>query len=522
VVKMSVVRMRGLLLIWVAAALTASETRLELPDPLIQGAAQQGKLVVVNPAASVADIKFPAVDGIEWQVLGGRMHQTSIVNGTSTVTESIPVAITAANLGRLEIPPVTVALRDGSTLKTAAVTTTVTEPNRNLRGTDYAEAAFEPSGIVPGEPTTLTVRLYLRAGRDVRSIKAIDTPQLPKAIAIGKQETSVGQTADAAGNEWNVVTVRSPVTFAEPGSYQIAGQVTYVVEVDAFPFGQQERRQSPLKAATLTVSPLPQAGRPDDFSGLIGPVTVEAKLERERISAGEGTTLVVTVRGRQVDLVSRPKFPAMPGVQVYDRDRGDSGSGTRTFAWDLVPSAPGDYRIPDFSFPYFDPVSHTYARGSTPPLTLSVLPGRNRTLTVGGERSSTPAPTKVIPSGGSDIRIDLPPPFAGSAPRSIASLTAMMTAAIALAIGLVAGLAERLGTGAPRIHRGKSLAKAVGSGDLARMAQALQELEPHATDDPQRAAARALAQAIDNARFGGRTIDYAEVRAHLSVLESVA
>jgi hypothetical protein len=494
---------RALLLLSAALfAAHAAEARLEVPNPLVPGVTAEGKVVVENAPSRIVNLKLPDNERIAWQILRGGMTSTQIVNGVVSKSETIRITVRVSGEGPLTIAPVTVTCEDGTLITTNAVDVGVNQGNASLVGEAQAEISFEPNSIVPGEQTNVVYKLFLRGSRGVSNITV---PELPKAFSLGDKQVATGETIDSSGVSWKVITVRWPVTFAEPGDHSAAGQIAYVTEIDSWPFPQQVRKQVAAKPATLTVLPLPSAGRPADFSGLIGPITVQAKLLRDRISSGEGTALEVSVQGRQVDFLPRPTLPAIAGMQSYPRDTpaNEQPAGTRVFAWDLVPSAPGEFPIPPFSIIYFDPVSRQYSRADTGTLRLIVMPGLKRELTVSGNTDKTITPALPV----RPVLPDLPAPVHGAAtaaPRPILHWFALAAAAV---LSAACGLLNRAAARGPRgPHRGRVLAKAVRSGDLAAIAHALQTLSPALRNDEQRVAARNLGEAVEVARFGSRPL----------------
>ena len=144
---------------------------------------------------------------------------------------------------------------------------------------------------------------------------------------------------------------------------------------------------SPLEASApatrVRVAELPDAGRPPDFSGLVGALSVELAARPTRLALGGSTRLEVTLRGDAnlwdardpltgvsgldgVELFpARPRLELEPGVQLGVR---------RTFAYDVVPGREGRIVIPALRVPYFDPEQRRYQTATSPELALEVSP----------------------------------------------------------------------------------------------------------------------------------------------------
>ena len=508
---------RIIALLAVVMTISGAEARLDLPDPLVPGVVLEATLVVANAPARIADVALPTVAGLEWKLQPARNFSTSIINGQSSTSETLRIAMRAQAVEGIAIPALIVQLNDGSSLTTAPVTITPKAADANLTGEAWAELAFEPATIVPGETTTLVYRLYLRQDRP----RAVEKPSIEPpvgALALGDRSEAKNTTTDAQGRRWNVTTWRWPLTWSQAGTYEARGQQEWFrCREDVFGrLAAESRHQLPVKPASIVVATLPTEGRPDDFTGLVGTVTVTATLDRPRIAAGEGTLFELVVSGRQTELITRPSLTLPAGMQAYPKDdSGTAPSGERHFRWDLVPATAGDFTIPAIGWSWFDPASRSYRRAQSNPLTLTVLPGRARELVVSGTPvAAIPTPTKPVAPSAEPLV--MPAPLRGAAPPRPSTLLGMAGFGVALGLGAAVGLAQRLRRRIPRgPHRGRAMAAALAAGDLDRLASALQALRA-AVDAAQRDDLAALERAVDLARFGDRPLDdAARTRAHL-------
>jgi hypothetical protein len=496
-------RLAALLLLMVALV-EGGEAVLTLPDPLVPGATLEADLVVRDITQEVQDIKLPAVPGVTWRV-SGTSTNVAILNGDVHRTYTASISLRVEAKGSIVFPPIAVTLSDGSTLSTAAVTGTLEAANAALTGEAYAEVAFDPPHIVPGEPTTLVYRIFLKQDRD-RAIKEPGIGPPAGTISLGEKQESSGTTTDGSGERWTVQTCRWPLTASQPGTIEVRGQQEFFrCRRDFFNrLVAQSSHQLAVKPASLTVEALPSDGRPDDFSGLFGPLEVSALIERPRISAGEGTVLELSVRGRQVELLPRPSFTPPAGLQAYAKDDAAAKpvAGERRFRWDLVPTTAGSFAIPPFSLPYYDPVSRSYRRAASGALPLTVLPGRTREIVIGGNAEPGRPTPLTVPE-----RPELPAPLRGQGPSRPQDQLGWLVATGGLALGLAAGAVQRRARRAPRpAHRGQALLRAVAARDAEQIWRAAQALLPDLDDPPRREAAQRLLRAGELARFGGQPL----------------
>ena len=481
--------------------------------------------MVVNDAQSdVQDIVLPIVPGVIWTITG-RNSSVSSVNGAVTRSYTASIAMRITTSAAINFPPITISMANGHALTTPAVTATPQAANAALQGEAYAEARFEPARIVPGEQTTLVYRIYLKQDRE-RAIKEPGIAPPTGSISLGARRDTTGTTTDAAGESWSVQTYRWPLTFSQPGSIDVGGQQEfYRCRREGFPFDQLEvesTHQLAIKPAQLNVEALPLSGRPADFTGLFGPLSVSANLERTRIDSDEGTILDVHIHGRQIAMLKRPVFIPPNGLQAYAKDDApgnaddsmQSDANEREFRWDLVPSQSGTYTIPPFSVPYFDPTTRRYERAESSVMSLAVLPGHSRTLDISGNATRPAARTiTALP--------DLPPPLRGHIGLRASLRITVTTSVCALLLGLFIGGIQRHTTRGPRRHhRGRELRQAVAQQDAPAIAHAVQSLLPSLADHEQRAAAERLLVAADLARFGGQPLP-ADIHGSARLLEDL-
>jgi hypothetical protein len=137
------------------------------------------------------------------------------------------------------------------------------------------------------------------------------------------------------------------------------------------------------EAMELNVLPLPQEGRPADFSGLVGSFKLESELQPSTVKAGESATFTVLVSGRgNVKRIPDLNMPELEQTKVYAdqpvlevKTDAKGVRGSKTMKWALVPEREGLCQIPPLKISFFDTKSQQYQVIRTTPHSLSVLPG---------------------------------------------------------------------------------------------------------------------------------------------------
>lgn len=177
--------------------------------------------------------------------------------------------------------------------------------------------------------------------------------------------------------------------------------------------GQRQAKHLRADPIELEVRELPLPGRPKDFGGLVGSVTVATKVEKKQLAVGDSSTIQVTISGNaNLQNVELPPMAGVKDFKTYDdrpdyaqQIKGDQLFGMKTFKRALVPMKPGEFRIPPVSLSYFNPDSGQYEVAQDKWITLSIQPSE--------EAEEFSMVRSAVPSGGTQVKIlgqDILPP----------------------------------------------------------------------------------------------------------------
>ena len=145
-------------------------------------------------------------------------------------------------------------------------------------------------------------------------------------------------------------------------------------------FGRNVAVPVESEAIDIEARPLPAAGRPDAFTGLVGSLEAIASLDTAAAATNEALTFRLDVRGAgnlrmlpDPEVAFPPDFDVYPPEMTDDVAAGARGvSGARSYAYVLVPRAPGSHVIPPVELAYFDAARGRYAVAASDPLTVEV------------------------------------------------------------------------------------------------------------------------------------------------------
>jgi hypothetical protein len=151
---------------------------------------------------------------------------------------------------------------------------------------------------------------------------------------------------------------------------------------DPFSGGGQalERRHLTAEPVTVTVRPLPEYNGSEPFSGLVGEFTIAAEIDATEIAAGDSCNIATIISGRgNIKAAPAPRFDFPGAFKVYeDTPVGDIAvseagvSGKKRFPAALVAITPGAYTVGPFSLNYFDVKRKAYTTISTAPIEVTV------------------------------------------------------------------------------------------------------------------------------------------------------
>ncbi|MCP5060395.1 MAG: protein BatD [bacterium] len=154
-----------------------------------------------------------------------------------------------------------------------------------------------------------------------------------------------------------------------------------------------------VPGVALRIRPVPVAARPDNWNGLVGPVSLQWSLVPDHVALGETARLSVRIEGpgtvwRVDPAVERMLAPGNADVFVLDadeqRDKGRDLSIRTYRRYDVVPRRIGEIIFPGLRVASFDPASERFDEHVLPDLTLQVSAPTHSTGTSEPGRETRP------------------------------------------------------------------------------------------------------------------------------------
>lgn len=374
------------------------------------------------------------------QFLGGQQNSSSsvtIINGkmTQDVHRGYIFSwnLTPKRTGTLEIPPITVTAGGGSA-RTEPVRIRADKP---AEMDDFKlELSFSADTCYVGEPVTLTATWYI--GQDVQqflfNIPVLEDSRFVTAnwdmpvdpnrkdqylqVPLGNSRT-IGVKEQRHFNGRNFTTLRFQKVLIPktPGMINLEEATVSFTTISGyrnpagFPnsffdnFRQPVVKKSviPSNTPALTVKPLPEAGKPSGFNGLVGQYQIEASADPTTVKVGDPITLTIRVTGPDyLDPVKLPPLNQEPELARNFRIPPEMAPGTingnvKVFTQTLRAADAGVNEIPPIPLPYFDTAAGEYRVARSNPIPLKVSAARVVTAgdAEGISSSSGPAKTEL-------------------------------------------------------------------------------------------------------------------------------
>lgn len=391
-----------------SAAVSAAETEMGVPFTL---------QVAVDGSDAAPQVELPALDGVSFrQVSAGPNNSESITIAGGQTTRRVTrrylvnYELIASRAGRLNIPSIGVTV-DGQRLSTQPLAVTIFTPPPIEEYRLLVEAAADRAWV--GQPVMLTTTWMWQEGLGPQRLLSFSHPVIhagdadvviqrghPPGDGVeltvhGTKLTAASRALRRDGKAHVALVFEVKVVPREPGRLEVPAATVSFEGIASFRtgrdvFGRTVRDVRRLVVSSeplaLTVDPLPEAGRPDDFSGLVGTFEIAASAAPATAKVGDPIALEVTVRGSgdlsalaELDLAHLDAAGdfRVAAQRVERAGRFPSRATFRTTVRALHESVSA---IPPVRLSFFDPQRGAYAEAASAPVALDVQPARQVTL----------------------------------------------------------------------------------------------------------------------------------------------
>jgi len=369
------------------------------------------------------NFKAPAFSG--FTVVGGpnQAVSNSWINGRRTYSKTYSFFLEPKGRGKYTIGQAEITV-EGEVYKTspiqvevtAAVDTPTDGDNLDFVASENLHLVAEISNANPylNEAITVVYKLYVSERISVSNWREVDNPTFKdfwsQNIDIRQLKIEKGQFQ---GEPYRFVILRKTILYPQKTGELEIEPLTLSVAVDVPSdrrdiFGGRLYKTVEKTVAagrkTIKVKPLPDAGKPADFTGAVGKFDFKVIPGNTELAATESTTVKVEVTGNgNLKLFELPKLEVPASIERYEPERNESvrtdlngTQGTLTDNYTLVPTRQGEFNIPALSFSYFDVRSETYRTITSRDIQLEVARAPAGSAPVAGGGGYYKQPVEVM------------------------------------------------------------------------------------------------------------------------------
>ncbi len=371
------------------------------------------------------------VDGLSIRYVGPS-SQLSIVNGRASSSVTHHFSVSALKAGTFTIAPITIDY-GGQRYDAGSVSVRAGTAPGAASGTGGQGApAIEGLQLLLTAPRTrayLHERLPALLTLTVGAVQVADVhfPTIGgDGFALDPLREPAQRREQTAHGPVQVIEFPTTITPLRTGTL-VVGPATMELSVlvrgrgrDAvFPgFFAGQRRSVTLQSAPLQldVLPLPDNGKPPDFSGAVGRFELQVEAGPRQLVAGDPVTITATIRGDgNLEGITPPQLSESDVLKVYPvqtlpqtagTPAAASGGGqTRSvFEQVVIPERAGAMTLPGLRFSYFDPEVAAYRTLTAPAIALTVQPPAHAAVEPPvGATIAPAAPSAQVETLGRDI-----------------------------------------------------------------------------------------------------------------------
>jgi tetratricopeptide (TPR) repeat protein len=331
---------------------------------------------------------------------GVRVEESTHIDGGSATRSQAAIEqkymIVAQRAGQVVIPPIEANVGPMTGRSDPIRLTVVTAPAVPVpavvsksrldpkNGVNF-HAFVTPDTVYVGEQATYQVGVFLNddVRYRLRRNPEFIPPELRSMLAYDLSAPRSFSKRVINGKRYEVHVFQRALFPLTAGRYEIPpARLNYSLPLSASFFSREESHQLRSETVPLVVVDPPQAGRPSDYNGAVGRLSLRAHLDSGIAKVGDPLVLTVRVMGDgNVSFFPRPdvRVPWGQLVPAEERVQLDSSAtvirGAKEFDWVITPARSGDVEVPPIRYPYFNPYTERYELAATSPQRLSVAPG---------------------------------------------------------------------------------------------------------------------------------------------------
>jgi len=389
---------------------------VDAPSVVLSGETFQVKYILKNPKSRNPRFVPPAeVNGLTYY---GSSSYTSSQSSATIINGKLKVVSTRIHTWILTFSadkPGTYTLSgakvddDGDVLVATPVTVKVEKnPNNNLpkakknpeisdnvnvpQESDklFVKLTASKTTAYLGEPVFIQARLYSRYRLSIQDMKpgtfdGFWKQEIDMPTNITAEEVMIG------GKKYLAATLDKQLIFPQKtGKLKITPYELSCMLYDVwnFPLGEKTVKSNSL---VINVKPLPQQGKPADFSGAVGRFSLSVEPSSTSVAVDEPVTIKIVISGTgNFGLFDAPEpqvpmsFEKLEPKNIPSYNPAVNGlTGKLTLEYIYIPRSGGEFTVPPVVFTYFDPKTGKYKTLKSKPIVFTVSGNADTTAVYG-------------------------------------------------------------------------------------------------------------------------------------------
>ena len=367
----------------------------------------------------------PNFESSGFRVVGGPSQSVSQswINGRSSFNKSYSYILLPTQKGNLTIKQASIEI-NGQIYKTSPIKINVSnavelpkDPNEApvVRADDnlYLVADISKTNPYVNEPITVVYKLYFSYNIGITNWRELNKPKYndfwSQNIDIKQLKAEEGMFK---GERYRYVVLRKTVLYPQKSGKLEIEPLSLDIDCQV-PTGRrnfwgqtlltEDNKRVSAGSKIITVKPLPESNKPEDFSGAVGRFSFSVTPSKTTLKNGESLDLTVKVSGTgnlKLFTVPKPELPS--ALEMYDPEHKENVStplsgmtGSISDKYTIIPQDKGTYPIKPTKFTYFDLETSRYKTIVSPQIMITVLDGPGIASSENSNQNQTLSKTKV-------------------------------------------------------------------------------------------------------------------------------
>ena len=312
--------------------------------------------------------------------------KNSWVNGKRSYSKTYTYFLSPIEKGNFKIGQASVEV-DGEIYKTLILNVEVTsaveipvnpnDPSYIADNNIHLVAEVSKTNPYLNEPISIVYKLYWKPDLGITNPRELDAPRYANFWSKNIDNTPIAENGTFKGEAYRYAVMRKTLLYPqktgelsiEPLVYDIAVQVpSNRRDIFGQVLSNTVNKTVSAGKVKINVRPLPNQGRPDNFSGAVGNFDLLVNTTKKELLISEAFQLNIEIKGKgNFNLFNFPSINLPATLEVYEPERIEKLktnfqgiNGSLKDQYTVVPSSPGKYAIPKISFTYFDPKDSSY------------------------------------------------------------------------------------------------------------------------------------------------------------------